>query len=88
MLNIESLGWAYYFSGDDKYAKKATLLLETWFVNDETKMNPNLDYAQEIPGRFDGRLGGIIDLATKIDQIYSPIQILEANHFLSKNTSL
>ena len=84
--NVESLGWAYYFSGEGKYAKKATLLLEVWFVNEETKMNPNLNYAQGIAGRFDGRLGGIIDLSTKIDQIYSPIQILEANHFFSKNT--
>jgi hypothetical protein len=84
--NVESLGWAYYFSGEEKYAKKATLLLEIWFVNEETRMNPNLNYAQGIPGRFDGRLGGIIDLSTKIDQIYSPIQILEDNHFLSGNT--
>ncbi len=84
--NVESLGWAYYFSGEEKYAKKATLLLETWFVNEETKMNPNLNYAQGIAGRFDGRLGGIIDLSTKIDQLYSPIQILEANHFFSKNS--
>jgi hypothetical protein len=84
--NVESLGWAYYFSGEEKYAIKATMLLEVWFVNEETKMNPNLNYAQGIPGRFDGRLGGIIDLSTKIDQIYSPIQILEANHFISENT--
>jgi hypothetical protein len=84
--NVESLGWAYYFSGEEKYAIKATMLLEVWFVNEDTKMNPNLNYAQGIPGRFDGRLGGIIDLSTKIDQIYSPVQILETNHFLSENT--
>jgi len=84
--NVESLVWAYYFSGEEKYAKKATLLLETWFVNEETRMNPNLNYAQGIPGIFDGRLGGIIDLSTKIDQLYSPIQILEANHFFSENS--
>jgi hypothetical protein len=86
LRNVESLGWAYYFSDEEKYAKKATLLLETWFVNEETKMNPHLNYAQGIPGSFEGRYAGIIDWSTKIDQIYSPIQILEANHFLSKNT--
>jgi hypothetical protein len=36
-------------------------LIHVWFLNPETKMNPNLNYAQSVPGRTDGRGAGIID---------------------------
>lgn len=79
--NVESLGWAYYFSGEEKYAQKALQLLETWFINRATKMNPNLNYAQGIPGRTEGRGIGIIDWSG-INRLISPIQILEAGGVL------
>lgn len=75
--NVESLTWAFYFSGDKKYAEKAVSLLETWFINPETRMNPNLNYAQGIPGICDGRGIGIIDWS-RIDMLISPVQILDA----------
>jgi len=81
MENVEILGWAYYFSGKKKYAEKAIELLDVWFVNPETKMNPNLNYAQGIPGRVEGRGIGIIDWAS-INRIISPIQILDAKNQL------
>lgn len=83
--NVEILTWAYYFSGDDKYAQKAIALLETWFVNPETRMNPNLQYAQGIPGICDGRGIGIIDFS-RIDKVISPLQILEAHGKLSSES--
>lgn len=79
--NVETLGWAYYFSGNEKYAQKALQLLETWFINPATRMNPNLNFAQSIPGITDGRGIGIIDWAG-INQLVSPIQILEADGIL------
>jgi len=85
--NVEILGWAYYFSGERKYAEKAVQLLETWFVNTETKMNPNLNFAQGIPGICDGRGIGIIDWAG-IYKIISPIQILDAGGFITENTKM
>src|SRR5690606_21706545 len=43
------------------YAQKAAELIRVWFLNDATKMNPHLKYAQAIPGSFTGRGIGIID---------------------------
>lgn len=83
--NVESLGWTYYFSDDEIYAQKALQLLEVWFINPETRMNPNLNYAQGIPGRTEGRGIGIIDWAG-INRLISPIQILEAGGILKDET--
>jgi len=83
--NLESLAWAFYFSGDVKYAEKAVKLLETWFVNTDTKMNPNLNYAQGIPGRCEGRGIGIIDFS-RIDKLIPAIQVLENQNKFSIET--
>ena len=44
-----------------KYADHAARHLRAWFVDDATRMNPSLLYAQAIKGRFTGRGTGIID---------------------------
>jgi len=58
---VQTLALAYYFSGDEMYAAHATGLLKVWFLDAETKMNPNLNYAQAIKGKNDGRGAGLID---------------------------
>jgi hypothetical protein len=83
--NMETLAWAFYFSEENKYAGKAVELLETWFINPETRMNPNLNYAQGIPGRLEGRGIGIIDFAG-INKIISPVLILEKHGKLTSGT--
>lgn len=57
----ESLAVAYYITGADAFASKAAQLLRVWFLNDETKMNPNMKHAQMISGRNDGRGIGLIE---------------------------
>jgi len=58
---IGALASGYKITSDIKYVKQAERHLNAWFVNEETKMNPNLQFAQAIQGRYTGRGIGIID---------------------------
>ena len=60
-LIVPSLAAAYKITRDRKYAAHAARHLRAWFVDEATRMNPNLQYAQAIKGRFTGRGTGIID---------------------------
>ena len=64
---VGALSSAYKITGDEKYVKQAILHLKAWFVNPETLMNPNLEYAQAIKGKFTGRGIGIIDTIHLLD---------------------
>lgn len=57
------LSLAYFYFENEDYAQKATELIDNWFLNEDTGMNPNLNYAQVIKGvnNSNGSLQGIID---------------------------
>ena len=60
---VYTLSLAYYFSGNEDYAKKASDLLYGWFMDESTRMNPNMNHAQVNPS-IEGNQGshqGIID---------------------------
>ncbi|HZZ29225.1 MAG TPA: alginate lyase family protein [Pirellulales bacterium] len=70
--NVETLAVAYYFTGNESYADKATQFLRVWFLDSDTRMNPNLQYAQAVPGTNTGRGTGLIEsicLARLVDSI-------------------
>ena len=77
-LSIRSaaLTAAYKITHNKKYALKAIEHFIAWFVNDETKMNPHMLYAQAIKGKFTGRGIGIID-AIHLIEVARSIKIIE-----------
>jgi alginate lyase len=58
---VKTLALSYYFTGRDDHAAHAAKLLRAWFLDQATKMNPELKYAQAVPGRNSGRAAGIIE---------------------------
>lgn len=65
--NIAHLAAGYLLTDKEVYAEKAIQFLKEFFIDDATKMNPHLLYAQAIPGICSGRGIGIIDTLHLID---------------------
>jgi hypothetical protein len=60
-VQMPALAAAFRITGDRKYAAHAVQHLRAWFADEATRMNPHLQYAQAIHGRYTGRGTGIID---------------------------
>lgn len=63
---VLALGQAAFFLGDDRCAERAAMVLNTWFLNSKTLMNPHLEYGQAVLGHNTGRGIGIIDTVSLI----------------------
>ncbi|MFI7006473.1 alginate lyase family protein [Streptomyces sp. NPDC050145] len=70
------LALAWYYTGKKEYAVKAGQVLRTWFLAPDTKMNPNLDHAQFIPCKYDGRAIGIIDFSQSYTSVVDAVALL------------
>jgi hypothetical protein len=58
---MPALTAAWLLTADKRYGRRAADHLRAWFVTPETRMNPNLLYAQAVQGVSTGRNYGIID---------------------------
>src|SRR3977135_416436 len=68
-VQMPALSAAWLITKQRRYADHAAAHLRAWFVNEETRMNPSLQYAQAIHGRFTGRGTGIIDTIHLVEVI-------------------
>lgn len=60
---VFTLATGYYFLNEDNFAKRATQLIDMWFINPKTSMNPRVAHGQFIPGKTDGQCYGILETA-------------------------
>ncbi|WP_284638222.1 alginate lyase family protein [Paenibacillus silviterrae] len=65
--HVAHLAAGYMVTGNEKYAGRAVQWLKEFFLDEATRMNPHLLYAQAIPGICSGRGIGIIDTLHLID---------------------
>ena len=66
-IDVAALTSAWRITNDEKYAMAAINHLRAWFVDEKTRMNPNLQYAQAVIGLNTGRPTGIIDTVHLIE---------------------
>jgi hypothetical protein len=60
-VQMPALTAAWVLTGDRRYGQLAGDHLRAWFINPDTRMNPNLEYSQGVHGVSTGRSYGIID---------------------------
>jgi hypothetical protein len=81
-VQVPALASAYLITRDERYAKHAVRHLRAWFLDPSTRMNPNLQYAQAIHGRFTGRGIGVIDTIHLVE-VARAIEVLKDSPALS-----
>jgi len=79
---------AYIITNDLQYFEKVRLHLLAWFVNADTRMNPNLLYGQAIKGRHTGRSIGIIDTIHLVEVAQSILYFAERGLLPSKELKI
>lgn len=65
--NLVYVSTAYAITKEERFAAWGVRILKEFFLDEATRMNPHLSYAQAIPGICDGRGIGIIDTLHLID---------------------
>jgi hypothetical protein len=63
---VLSLGLGAFLLKKPECAEHANKILSAWFLDPETRMNPNLEYGQSVRGINTGRGAGIIDTVSLI----------------------
>lgn len=81
-VQMPALVAAWKLTRDKRYAAHAAAHLRAWFIDENTRMNPNLQYAQAIHGRTIGRGTGIIDTIHLVE-VARAIEILKDSSALS-----
>lgn len=81
-VQVPALVAAWKVTRNERYAKHAVLHLRAWFIDEATRMNPNLQYAQAIRGRVTGRGTGIIDTVHLVE-VARAVEVLEPSGTLT-----
>src|SRR6266571_2038980 len=77
-VQVPALVAAWKLTKDKRYAEHAAEHLRAWFIDPATRMNPMLQFAQAIHGRFTGRGTGIIDTIHLVE-VARAIEVLQGS---------
>ncbi|MFC1760520.1 alginate lyase family protein [Planctomycetota bacterium] len=86
--SVNALAIAYYFSQDQKYAQRAIEYLRVWFLDPKTRMNPNVNFAQGVPGVASGRRSGLIDSRSLVDRLLDAMAMLSKSPIWTKEIEM
>ena len=75
---VGNLASAWILTGESKYAEAILPHLYAWFVDEETMMNPRLDFAQSSHGVSTGSSYGIIDTIHLVEVVQAMILLEKA----------
>ena len=82
-VQVPALAAAWKLTHEERHAVAAGRHLRAWFVDEATRMNPSLQYAQAIHGRFTGRGTGIIDTIHLVE-VARAIETLDGSPALTR----
>ncbi len=80
--DVRVLALAAHHLGNRRYADHAAALLRAWFISPATRMNPNLNHGQAVPGINAGRGEGIIEL-NALSSVVESIGLVHASGALA-----
>lgn len=79
---VITLCLAYYYTGDERYGRRAAQQVRAWFIDPETRMNPHMEFAQCVPNKSRGEPWGIID-ANLLPYLLDGVALLSGSEFWS-----
>ena len=81
---MPALSAAWLITRTERYAAHAVRHLRAWFVDESTRINPHLEFAQAIHGRTTGRGIGIIDTLHLVE-VARAAAVLEGSRSLAND---
>ena len=74
--SVTSLVPAWYFTGDERYAERAVQQIRAWYLNPQTRMDPNFRFGQKRRGHDYNSSGGILE-SNRMDWVVDCAILLE-----------
>lgn len=79
---VRWLGFAYYFTGEERYAEEAVKRINHFLIDPETAMTPRMQYGQFVPGVNNGRKYGVIE-TLRLRWVPDAISVLDGSEAMT-----
>lgn len=75
--DVYKLGLAYFYTENEKYVEWVNQLIDVFFINEDTKMNPNFKFSQLIKGRSRSEGGSITIGSVSFIRLIEGVQLVK-----------